>query len=264
MTGTVSTASIIGMAVTMIISIGLPIFLLVFVKKKTNGKLGWALIGGLTFILFALVLESLFHNFVIGELGEKVTGNVWFLALYGGLAAGIFEETGRFLAMKNIKKGTLHKDNAIMYGIGHGGIESILLIGLTYISNLVTAAMINSGMMETSLSMLEGNLKDQAASQLQSLCDLPAYTFYLAGVERMSTIVLHICLSYIVYKAVKDSKPVFFVIAIALHAFVDGVIVILNNMFGVWAAEIVLIAEVAFIAVFCYKDYSRLEETIEA
>ena len=43
------------------------------------------------------------------------------------VAAGVFEETGRLLAMKFCMKKDLDKKNAIMYGIGHGGIRFLRL-----------------------------------------------------------------------------------------------------------------------------------------
>lgn len=263
MTGTVSAASMIGMAVSAIISIGLPIFLMIFVRKKTRGRYGWTLIGACTFILFALVLERVLHMVVLDVFGETVTGNIWLYALYGGIAAGVFEETGRFLAMKNLKKGTLHKDNAIMYGIGHGGIESILIVGLTSVSNVMTSAIINSGAAEATLAAIDESLRDQTAAQLQLLCDTPAYNFFLAGVERIACIAFHICLSYLVYKAVQDSKILFFPLAIVLHFAIDAATLIINNKWGAIATEIVLICLVAIVAYFCFKDYKNREETQE-
>ena len=53
---------------------------------------------------------------------EALTGNIWFYALYGGIAAGVFEETGRFTAMKFWMKKSLSKESSFMYGVGHGGI----------------------------------------------------------------------------------------------------------------------------------------------
>ncbi len=37
--------------------------------------------------------------------------------------------------------------NAFMYGAGHGGVEAMLLCGVTSISNIASAVMINSGTM---------------------------------------------------------------------------------------------------------------------
>ena len=110
----VSTASIIGIIVTLIISVGLPIALCIIVWRKTRARISSFFIGAATFIVFALILEQILHVVVLSAAPNLIK-NIWLYALYGGLAAGIFEETGRFLAMKFCMKNNLDKQNAIMY-----------------------------------------------------------------------------------------------------------------------------------------------------
>ena len=67
-----------------------------------------------------------------------IRGNIWLYALYGGLMAGLFEETGRYLAFSfALKKYRAKNVNALMYGAGHGGFEAIVIVGLTMINNIV-------------------------------------------------------------------------------------------------------------------------------
>ena len=101
---------------------------LIYYKKK-GGQVSAFFVGCAVFVVFALLLESLVHNLVLKGLpvGEKILGNTLLYALYGGLMAGLFEETGRFLAFKTVLKKRQDNDrNALMYGAGHGGIECIL------------------------------------------------------------------------------------------------------------------------------------------
>ena len=101
----VPTSSIILMAVNAVFGIAVPIILSWYLVRKHHARLSTILIGAGTFILFALVLESLLHQLVLkGPHGETIMGNPLWYALYGGLAAGIFEETGRFLSMKFLMK----------------------------------------------------------------------------------------------------------------------------------------------------------------
>ena len=93
-------ASVAGMIFSLILSFALPIGLLVFLRRRTGVKVTVFLIGGATFFLFAMVLEQLLHTVVLSAAGEALTANIWLYALYGGLAAGLFEETGRYVAMK--------------------------------------------------------------------------------------------------------------------------------------------------------------------
>ena len=104
--------------------------------KKYNVKVRTILIGTGVFVLFALVLETILHQVVLkGAIGPTITGNVWYYALYGGLAAGIFEETGRFLAMKFLLKDEPQgARTAVAYVIGHGGIEMLIIFGVSMVS----------------------------------------------------------------------------------------------------------------------------------
>ena len=61
--------------------------------------------------------------------------NPYVFAIYGGLTAGIFEELGRFVAFFFLLKKYLDYKDGFAYGIGHGGIESILVGGILCASN---------------------------------------------------------------------------------------------------------------------------------
>ena len=93
------------MALNAVLGMGVPIVLAWWLVKKYKVNLRTILIGAAVFIVFALVLETILNQIVLkGPHGAAITGNIWYYALYGGLAAGIFEETGRFLAMKFLLK----------------------------------------------------------------------------------------------------------------------------------------------------------------
>ena len=248
---TVSLASIIGMCFTLLISFGLPIGLLLYAMNKLKAKMISFWIGAATFIVFALVLEQLLHVGMLNQFGEALTGNILIKAIYGGLAAGIFEEVGRFVSMKIFMKRFLNKENAFMYGVGHGGIEAMIIVGLTTVSNLISAYMINTGLMEKSLELFDSDIKQQTIDQLSLLWTTSPVDFYMAGVERVVAITLHLSLSYIVYRAVKDGKIQLLFLSIALHGYAPVIVV-----------EIVLIVIVSIIAVFVYKKFSA-EQTIE-
>jgi len=247
----VSTASITGMVFSLIISAGLPLALFIACKMKTKAKVSSLFIGMGVFILFALILEQLLHMIVLSAAGTLITNNIWLYALYGGLAAGLFEETGRYLAMKYIMKNQLDKENSLMYGIGHGGIEAILVVGLAEISNLSIAMVINSGQAAT----IFAGLDEAALASLAPLWELPPYQFYLAGVERAAAILLHISLSYFVYRAVKDRKSTYYFAAVGLHFFVDAVTVAAGGFLPIIAVEAIVVIIIAVIAVMAGRMY---------
>lgn len=256
MIGHVSTVAIAGIIFSMVVSIGLPILLFVLVKTKLHAKMSAVGIGAATFVLFALILEQILHSIMLNSFEDMLTGNIWFYAIYAGLAAGVFEETGRFVAMKYWMKKSLSRENSIMYGVGHGGVEAVLIVGITCISNLITAIMINSGQIESAYSTIEdGAGKELAIQSLSVLWTTPGYQFFLAGIERITAIVLHICLSYLVYRAVKWGEKKFYIIAIGIHFLIDAATVLLTNFVPLVALEIVLLVSVGVLAVAVKKMY---------
>lgn len=263
MFGTVSSAAIAGMLVSFVIAVLFPIALLVFWMIKQKPKFISCVIGAATFVIFALVLEQLLHTGVMTALGkgnllagqEKLSSNIWVYGLYGGACAAIFEEVGRFLAMKLCMKKFLDKKNAIMYGIGHGGIEAILIVGIAEISNLASSLAINSGSIETVLAALPEDQKELMIDQLSSLWTTPASAFYFAGVERISAVFLHICLSYLVYRFVKYQEKSFFIMAIAIHFVIDFITVILNSFLPMVALEAILAVAVVGLIIFVVNKY---------
>lgn len=93
------------LALNALLGLALPLGLLFYLRKKLPSPVMPFFAGCLTFFLAVMVVESMFHSLVLtGLFGQKIWETPWLYALYGGLAAGIFEETGRLLAMKLLKK----------------------------------------------------------------------------------------------------------------------------------------------------------------
>ena len=248
----VPTGNLIMMVVNVLLGIAIPLFLCWWAVKKHGANIATILIGAGVFVVFALVLESLVHQIVLkGPRGAAIQGNVLYYALYGGLMAGLFEETGRFLAMKFLlKKEPTTAKAGVSYGLGHGGVEMMLLFGLTMISSFAMAVMINAGQTETLLSQVPAEAKDQLVTQIDQIKDASAGSFLLGLWERFSALILQVSLSILVWAAArKGGKWLWlFPAAILLHALVDGLAVILSKNAGVVAVELIILAMAVAVA----------------
>lgn len=252
---TVPASNLVAIVCILIFSFVLPIGLFIFWKIRTKANWSAFFIGCGTFVLFALILEQLLHTTVLTIAGDGLRNNLWLYALYGGLAAGLFEETGRFVAMKFWMKRTLSRENAVMYGIGHGGIECMLVVGMTYISNLVMALMINSGGLQALTGMMDEATAQTFQTAVEQLCTLPAWQFYMAGVERISAVLLHIGMSYLVYRAVRESRIRYYAAAVGVHFAVDAGTVVLTQYVSAIGVEIVLLAVVIVFIAWVMRQY---------
>ena len=233
----VSPLSMAGMGVSMLVSLAAVIAAFVYGRKRLHGPIASYFVGIGVFILFALVLESLLHNLLLATpVGQKIFGNLWLYALYGGAAAAIFEETGRIFAAKTFLRRSHDAANAYMYGAGHGGVEALFVGVITQISNLSLAATINAGRAGELLAPLSGAQYDAAVEQLRALCGDSAL-FFLAGYERVLALVFHICLSLLLFRGIREHKGRLVALCYVLHFALDAILVLINKSFGIIPAE---------------------------
>ena len=226
----VSKLSIAIIIVNMILGVVIPIVLLLYFKKKYKAGTKSFLVGCAVMLLFAMVLEQLAHSVVLGSpAGIVIQENIWMYALYGSVMAGLFEETGRLLAMRYVLKkehGNAH--NALMYGAGHGGFEMFVILSIGMINNLIYSVMINLGQTQTLLEPLDEATRGTLQTAFDALVQTPFWLFALSPVERLAAITAQIGLSVIVWYAAagKKIKGNLFILAILLHAILDGVAVL--------------------------------------
>lgn len=184
--------------------------------------------------------------------------------------AGVFEETGRFLAMRYVLKKE-HKDahNALMYGAGHGGFEMFVILSMGMVNNLIYALMINMGQTQTLLASLDEVSKNTLQTAFDTLIQTPSWQFALSPVERIAAITAQIGLSVIVWFAAtgKKSRMSFLFLAIALHALLDGVAVVTSrsgmSLIAVEALVWVMAVGIVFVAVNIWKKMGEAGCSLE-
>ncbi|MFL0197461.1 YhfC family intramembrane metalloprotease [Clostridium sp. WILCCON 0269] len=217
----VSSTSIMFLVVSLIISVGAPVGLLAYFYKKYKISIKSVLVGVLIFVIFSQILEKLLHYFVLTKNLQTAVllKNPWLFMIYGGLAAGIFEEVGRYVGFKFLLKGQRDWKDGIAYGIGHGGIEAILIGGVGSIQNIVYSNLINSGTFEKVLSVKVP--ASMLATIKNSLVNTPFYMFGFIGIERILVLPLQIALSLVVLYGIKKDKKIYLLYAIIIHAIID-------------------------------------------
>ncbi|PER29845.1 YhfC family intramembrane metalloprotease [Bacillus cereus] len=213
----VSSTVIASITIQLVLSILVPIIAFVYFRKKYH--INWKVVGVgvLIFIGFTQILETPFHLFMRGNPAiAPILENPFVFALYGGLTAGVFEELGRFVSFYYLLKKYREYTDGLAYGIGHGGIESILVGGFAGLQTLTFATSINNGsfaqMVEQYPQLI--HIKDLLIEQ-------PAYLYLFGSLERIMALVLQIAFTMLVLYAVKQKKYIFLVYAILFHAFVD-------------------------------------------
>lgn len=249
-----SVSMIAAMVFVLLLTVAVPLGVMLFLHKR-GGPWKAFLVGAATFVLFALVLEQLFHSLVLPSgIGQVILGNTWLYGLYGGFAAGLFEETGRFLALRFVLKKRKDRITALSYGIGHGGIEAFLVAGLTMVSNLVLGLTYANG----------GTIPSEIVPSVEALLTTPATMFLWAGFERISAMILHMALSVLVFASIRTEKHWLFPAAILLHAAVDFLAVVSNAYLPVAATEALVLLATLFIADWALVVYKKLPKFAES
>lgn len=219
---------------TLIISFVLPIAILLYLILVKRNYLISFLLGTICFAFFQLFTRIPLIEMYLPTIDWYFTmmyTQPLLYALFLGLSAALFEELGRYVVMRYIlRKKTL--DNAIFFGLGHGGIEAILFVG------------INALMILISYKGISGNPQ----------------MMLLAGVERLSAMILHVCWSVLVMNSIIKAKPSFLIIAIISHFLLDSGVV-LAQMAGISFVilEVILFLVAVASAYYVYNLFKNKE-----
>ncbi|HEU4963935.1 MAG TPA: YhfC family intramembrane metalloprotease [Bacilli bacterium] len=256
----VPTSTIIGMVVSMLIAVLFPILLLIYYRR--NHRISWQAIGigALVWFVFTQVLEKAMHAGVLLST-DLQSYPVWF-AIYGGLAAGLFEEFGRYIAFRFWLKKRRDYLDGISYGIGHGGFEAVFIGVIGGITNFVYMALYNAGTLE---STLRGKVPEETINQLtHNLTDANFFLSLVGGLERVPAVFFHIALSLLVLYGIRRGQIRFLGLAILLHAALDFCAALFAQAYGYLALTevIVWLAGIAAV-VFLFKAKSLFDRLPE-
>ena len=207
--------------VAFLLEIFLPFVLGVYVWKKFGANWKVFALGAAAFVVSQIIHIPLLGLYQRGFTLLGITPTTMpFLqfnlihALMLGLLAGICEEPMRWIAFKLLKKQGDTSRAAVMLGLGHGGVESIL-VGLSVMNAAIALIMWNSGNFP-----LE-QLGPQQQMQLLQLSSSPWYLPLLGAFERLVAITLHVSLSLIVWLGVRQRNFLYLLLAILWHTVVN-------------------------------------------
>lgn len=207
--------------------IALPFVLIILAHARL--KVGWryAAYGALIFFAFQLITRvpavQALQYVLTPQLKASRTLLIAFL-IFLALTAGLFEEVGRYLGYRWFM-GREEKTWAkgVMYGLGHGGLESAVLVGGLGAIQLLNVWLITS----TNLGIVPAAQRATAVAQLTTIAAQPGWLPLLAGWERICAITAHVMFSLIVLQVFRRGSLWWLWLAVGLHALLDGVTVLL-------------------------------------
>ncbi|TYQ16720.1 UNVERIFIED_CONTAM: putative membrane protein YhfC [Acetivibrio alkalicellulosi] len=261
----ISYASFIAMIISLLMCFLFPVFLYIVLRKNSRNITGAVVAGAIAFYISQMIIRLPLIQAVLPNLTwfSKLQEIPLLLILFMALSAALFEETARFLAFTLLLKERQVWKCGIAFGIGHGGIEAILLVGMTYVNNIVLSVMINTGNFH---SFLQDKLDNEAIEQIYvALMETPFQTFLAAGIERTMVILIHIALSVMILEGiVRKQKLMFYFLAVIFHSGINYVSSYLYyKKVNIWLVElfIALVAALAILNVI--KSKKRFGSKIE-
>jgi len=216
------------LVITVILMIAVPVICFVYWRRKhrEQTKISWLIAGAAGFIVSARVLELGVHYFcIVGDnpVSRFINGNTAVFVLYGIVMAGVFEECGRYIVLKYIMKKNRTRENAVLYGIGHGGIEIFAVLLPSGILSLVIAVLFSQGNTADAMNALKIT-EETAAAALPAVQAAAVFDYGMMAmnvIERVFAMLLHIGLTVIVFYGVVNSKKGFLPLAVLLHMLMD-------------------------------------------
>lgn len=235
----IGTEIIIAVSLTLFITLVLPIIIYIvygIVSKDKSVWIAW-LAGAAGFFVTQIIIRMPIMSGIQLNLGYEaymsfVSNHYILYCFILALTAALFEFVGRFVVAKLLQKRASFQ-SGFAAGLGHGSIEAMVIVGMTYVNNLLYIFMINAGTFDTLVAQAAATGADVSALAVlpETFINTPAAMFYLAGFERILTVIGHIAMSLIVCyfvwnrQALKGS-----LICIAWHFALDFGSVILNSL----------------------------------
>jgi uncharacterized membrane protein YhfC len=222
----VSQSAITAFIIQGIISFLIPVVAYIILQRKYHISFKPIFVGVIVFLVFSQILEGSINAYVlkINKTTSEITKHPYWFALYGALAAGIFEEIGRFVGFTWFLKKYQERKDGLAYGLGHGGIEALLIGVMMSIQNIIFASLINAGKFEVSLG---AKVPAEAMAQIKTgLMNTHISDALLLGLERTAAFFIQLALSLLVLYAVRTKKFQYVLLAIFLHAFIDYIAVL--------------------------------------
>ena len=260
-------SSIPSLIITVVLMIAISVVFFIYWRRKHKQQtnISYLIAGAVGFIISARMLELGVHYFCIladNPVSRFINGSTVAFVLYGTIMAGVFEECGRHIILKYIMKKNRSRENAVLYGIGHGGIEILAVLLPTMITYLAVAVLFSRRDVEkacSTLNITEGN----AAVALPTIRAAAAFNYgmmIMNIIERLLAMFLHIGLTVIVYYGVIHSKKSCLPAAILLHMLMDTFPALYQRgVVPLWSVEIWIALCTAGIVMIAGKLYRNMK-----
>jgi uncharacterized membrane protein YhfC len=212
---------IVSMVAAIAIQVLLPLLLGLIAKRSLDVSWRYFAYGMLIFFLFQIVTRVPVIQFVQASSGAVLQASsplFWTWVFVAAFTAGLFEEVGRWVGYRwLIREDERTWNVGVMYGLGHAGLESMLLVAGLSVVSLIGLLSLTSA----DLAKLPDEQRAAVSTQLATLAAQPGWFPLLGAWERACTIVIHVGLSVTVLQVFRRGSLTWLWLAIVAHTLVN-------------------------------------------
>ena len=245
----VSNATLLASIVSMLITVLLPPVILLAYAKKHKGKQivsAWFLGAAGFFVTQILIRVPILTVLQMSPGFTAFSTNHIFLYTFTlAFTAGLFELAGRFAVAKIMGK-KLTCRRSIAAGLGHGGIEAMVIVGASYLTNILFIFMINNGTFDALVAETAQSGMDVSAlwQTKASLIQTSPALFLLGIYERILAMTCHLAMSLLVSYGIHTRKALKgALICLGIHTLIDlsaGINMLVGTMLTQAAAYVII------------------------
>lgn len=227
---------------TIVFLLVLPIAATIGVHHWLKVRLRYAYYGAAVFLVFQLLTRVP----IIQIFGPRVQGYVqhspllqwgWLVVL--ALTAGAFEELGRYFGYRVLFRSDEKTwPKAVMFGIGHGGLESLFVSAGAILSTVQLWSLSHGG-----VDQLAPAQREQVVAQFARIAAQPAWIQLAGSWERVWAMLVQVALAVAVLQVFTRGSALWLWLAIAAHALVDLASIGTVQLLSAWPTLSIVVTE---------------------
>lgn len=237
---------VVSFAIALLIDVAFPIIVTLWFSRRYGSTWRLWLCGVLIFVLFQLITRvpiMIYLGVIVGPIiAESTVLAVGWIAV-AAVTAGLVEEIGRWLGYRYLfhrVRAEHNWANGVMYGLGHGGIESIVLVGGLVLSNLLSYVFISRLDLSQMSALLSPDQAEAMLVALEQFQTMSPWMPLLGGLERILTLPIQVCLSLLVLQGFVRRERRWLWLAILAHTVVNFVAALVASGGNLVVAELVI------------------------
>lgn len=262
LTQKMSNLSIVCMVISLIVVIGVPIYVYVYLKRRLNFAVLSLFNGVLFYFLCVVFLNNLTVNLLLAipNVANFLNSNQVVGVSIISLIAVIYEVIGLYFGVSFLAKRFPRFGDNTMFGLGFSTIEAIMSAASVLFGFITLAMTINSNGLEEIFKIYSEDELANAITSMQSLLDIPSAQFLSYGINCTLLLAFRMSASILLFGMVMNKMPKYMlavVLGFKLIFVIPDILVNTGVYENIWISVILYVIVTAALVAFTYQQLKR-------